>query len=109
MAGSMTTMNTAGGRRIRLTDTLREATAALTLLDAEALERLSRRLTAIVGGVATGATGLEQVVEREPVEAILARQRVLASVLAATSANLQVLERMAGLEGGDRGEWSGAA
>lgn len=85
-------------RKVRLTDTLCEATAALTLLDAEALERLSARLTAIASGISAGATGVDAVVEREPVETILARQRVLASVLAATAENLKVIERIEGLE-----------
>ncbi len=85
-------------RKVRLTDALREVTAALTLLDAEALERLSTRLTALASGVAAGATGVDAVIEREPVEVILARQRVLASVLAATAENLKVLERIEGFD-----------
>jgi hypothetical protein len=70
---------------IRVSDLLRETTAALGRLDVEALERL----TVQAEGLRSGGVSLAP----EPVERVLSGQRVLGSMLAATARNLAVLQR----------------
>jgi hypothetical protein len=72
--------------KLMLSEAVRETTAALTLLDSMALERLALRVR--------GARAGEVEIAREPVAAIEAGQRKLRSVLNATRENLRVLERV---------------
>jgi hypothetical protein len=72
--------------KLILSEAVRETTAALTLLDSAALERLARRMYGALAG--------EVEVPWEPVEAIRASQRRLSSVLSVTRENLRVLERL---------------
>jgi hypothetical protein len=79
-------MATEAPEKLLLSETLRQATAALSVLDTATLERLIARL----GAVQAGALEME----REPEEAIRDTRRLLRSVLAATKKNMQVLERL---------------
>jgi hypothetical protein len=72
--------------RLRLSEASRQTAAALAVFDGLALEELLAQLhDADAGRVA---------IEREPVEAIRARQRVLAEVLTATEQNIGLLRRL---------------
>lgn len=71
---------------VKLSEALEQTASALAIFDGEALERLAVRLNAAADG------SIE--VEPEPVEAILARQRILKEVLFATERSLHVLRSL---------------
>jgi len=73
------------GKRLYLSDTLKQTTAALAQLDTEAIERLLVQLKAVGSGAVE--------VGPESTEAIVESHKLLAAVLSVTEKNLKVLDR----------------
>jgi hypothetical protein len=82
--------------KVKLSEALEQTASALAMFDSDALEELTVRLSA-------AAEGLVEV-EREPIEAIKARQRILAEVLMATEQSIQILRGLR--ERKARNEWA---
>lgn len=81
---------------VKLSEALERTASALAMFDGAALEELTVRLTRAVEGVVA--------VEPEPIEAIKARQRLLAEVLSATERSLRILQGLR--ERKARNEWA---
>jgi len=79
-------MAESAGKRLYLSDTLKQTTDALTQLDTAAIERLLVQLK----GVGSGAIE----VAPESTESIVRSHKLLASVLSVTERNLSVLDRL---------------
>jgi len=79
-------MAESAGKRLYLSDTLKQTTEALTQLDTAAIERLLVQLK----GVGSGAIE----VAPEPTASIVRNHKLLASVLSVTERNLSVLDRL---------------
>ncbi len=69
-----------------LSEASRDVAAALARFDQTALDKLTAQLNAVAAGDAT--------VVAEPAEAIAAKQRMLAAVLAVTERNIHLLRRL---------------
>ena len=69
--------------KVKLSEALERTASALAMFDGQALEELTVQLNAATCG------SIE--VEREPIESIRARQRLLAEVLTATEQSIQLL------------------
>lgn len=82
--------------KVRLSDALEQTASALAMFDSTALDELTIRLNAAVEGLIE--------VEREPIEAIKARQRILAEVLIATEQSIHLLRSLR--ERKARNEWA---
>ncbi len=72
--------------KVKLSEALERTAAALAMFDGDALEELTARLNAAKEGLVD--------VEPEPIEAIKARQRILAEVLIATEQSIHILRRL---------------
>jgi len=82
--------------KVKLSEALERTAAALAMFDGDALEELTARLNAAAEG--------QVEIEREPVEAIKARQRILAEVLTATEQSINLLRRLRERKAGN--EWA---
>ncbi len=82
--------------KVKLSDALERTAAALAMFDGGAIEELTVQLSAATEGLVE--------VEREPIEAIKARQRILAEVLIATEQSIQLLRGLR--ERKARNEWA---
>lgn len=78
-------MAESAGKRLYLSETLKQTTEALTQLDTEAIERLLVQLKAVGSGAVE--------VGPESTEAIVESHKLLAAVLTVTEKNLRVLDR----------------
>ena len=82
--------------KVKLSEALERTASALAMFDGDAIEELTARLCAATDGLVE--------VEREPIEAIKARQRILAEVLIATEQSIQLLRGLR--ERKARNEWA---
>lgn len=82
--------------KVKLSEALERTASALAMFDGDALEELTLQLNAATEGLIE--------VEREPIEAIKARQRILAEVLTATEQSLQLLRGLR--ERSARNQWA---
>lgn len=81
---------------VKLSEALERTASALAMFDGDALAELTERLNAATEGLVE--------VEPEPIEAIKARQKILAEVLTATERSLQLLRSLR--ERNARNEWA---
>ena len=72
--------------KVKLSEALERTASALAMFDGQALEELTVQLNAATQGSVE--------VEREPIEFIRARQRLLAEVLTATEQSIQLLRSL---------------
>lgn len=82
--------------KVKLSEALEQTASALAMFDSDALEELTARLNAATEGLVE--------IEREPIEAIKARQRILAEVLIATERSIHILRSLR--ERKARNEWA---
>lgn len=82
--------------KVKLSEALEQTASALAMFDGDALQQLTERLNAATQGLVE--------VEPEPIEAIKARQRILAEVLTATEQSLRLLRGLR--ERNARNEWA---
>jgi hypothetical protein len=69
--------------KLKLSEALERTASALAMFDGHALKELTAQLNAATEGLVE--------VEREPIESIKARQKLLAEVLTATEQSIQLL------------------